>query len=281
MKKSILTLTIILSLVGIALIGNPMNASAIVMIHDTTIVDFSDFSVENDTSLISTTINDLNISMINNNAPGTKDTETIFSGFGSRSTVFDFNLSISVSYNYNATAMGHFEFGLGSYFFYNGTYDEDTHSEDRLICSAILWDSWDVPGGKYSLRAAPNGISESQDTAFGTMPSNNTLEFNISRNNNVLNITISSWSGIEHTYEWVMGLPWAFSYFYIGLECDPTYVDYTQIFLSNLNCELYIEAPDPTTTTPTNVSGINCGIICFIAVISINAVFVLRRKRKV
>ncbi|MHA1441681.1 MAG: hypothetical protein ACTSPK_07470, partial [Candidatus Heimdallarchaeota archaeon] len=129
-------------------------------------------------------------------------------------------------------------------------------------------------------RAAPNGISEIQDTAFGTMPSNNTLEFNISRNNNVLNITISSWSGIEHTYEWVMGLPWAFSYFYIGLECDPTYVDYTQIYLSNLNCELYVEAPDPT-TPPTNLSGINCGIICFIAVISVNAVFVLRRKRKV
>ncbi len=140
MGKKIISFLVILGLVSITLTYNTMNVSALPS-PDYIIDDFSGFSSYYDTDLVNSTLSESEINLVHNNEEGETAREIFFNGFGEIDDYYDFNLELSINYIYTGSMLTQVSLMLGSYYFEDGTYDEETLSGYRDICTCGIFDA--------------------------------------------------------------------------------------------------------------------------------------------
>ncbi|MHA1557946.1 MAG: hypothetical protein ACTSPM_13555 [Candidatus Heimdallarchaeota archaeon] len=273
-KKAITCLLI----VGIVISNLTMKVSSLPN-PDYIIDDFSGFSNFHDTNLVTSTIEESEINMVHNNELGEYAWETFFNGFGEIDDYYDFNLDLSLNYAYTGSMLMQLSLMLGSYYFENGTYDEETPTNYRNICTCGIWDAWSSSGGKYYVNARPYEIKDQYETSYGSLAPSGTIQFKISRLNNTLNLSIIKEGSIQIQHQWSAGVAKPLSYIYIAMSIDPDYCSYTEITFTSLLAKLYTKNNNGPLFPHISI-GITTNIICIIVMLSLGTIFGYRKKRK-
>lgn len=246
---------------------------------DYTINEFSGFSSYHNTDLVTSTIEESEINMIHNNEPGETAWETFFNGFGENDDYYDFDLDLSFDYTYTGAMLMQLSLMLGSYYFENGTYEEETPTNYRNLCTCGIWDAWSSSGGKYYVNARPFEVKDQHETSYGSLTSSGTIQFKIQRLNNVLNLSVIKGGEIQIQQQWSEGVTRPLSYIYIAMSIDPIYCTYTEITFTSLLVELDTKINNGS-LFPSLSIGITTNIICLIVMLNLGTIFVYRRKRK-
>lgn len=269
-------------LLGFNSIGDP-NPLAYPTQHNVT--EFKDFVLAESSDFIDSTKTSSNITFEISNSPlNESQTESYIYELDSFGYCSDFNVSIEIDYNYTGSMMNDFYLKLGSYYNESGNYIGKIIDGIKTVCYCGVVDAWAGVGGRYTVGARPNGIQDSFTTAYGSINSNATLKYLISRKQGVVNCTIVRNSHTELTNTWSIDLERPICFILLQSHGNPIYVGNTEGTFSAINGTFIFEEPLPViiTETVTETITITAGIFLIsMGVVSFTALVIIIVIRRI
>ena len=282
MKKIAITYLLVVFIMGM-FFTNPLLSATKLQNHDFIIDDFSGFTIYHDTNLVTSSVDDIELKMIHNDESGLTAWETFFFGFGSENDYGDFNLELSLDYNYTGSMLTQVSLFIGSYYFENGTFDNDTPLGYRRICACGIWDAWASSGGKYYVSARPFGEEDQYESSYNVLPSSGSVSYKVTRINDNLNVSIIKDGIIQMQHLWTEGVSRPLSYLYLAMSIDPNYCTYTEVTFTSLYVEMNTTIFDGNTRSsvfPSITLGIPLEIISLIIILQVGVINYQRKSKK-
>ncbi len=228
------------------------------------ILEFNDFVIAESSDYVNSIKTDSNITfqISQNTSLDSKQTESYLFDLDSYGYCLDFNMSIQVDYNYTGSMMNDFYLKLGSYYDEAGNYIDEIIDGPKTVCYCGVVDAWAGTGGRYTVGARPNGTLDKYTTDYGSISSNATLKYLISRKQGVANCTIVKNSLTELTHIWSANLERPISFILLQSHGNPYYVLETEGTYSAINGTFIIcgDLPVTITETITDTTTITIGI---------------------
>lgn len=264
------------------------------------IVDYSDFTIYHDSSLVTSVNSEDNITMIHNDESTGDTWETFLYNFTNLGNFSDFYANMTLDYEFTGSMLTQAGIEFGSNFYANGTYGGPNNL--RRLFDIGIWDAWAGHGGKYYVSAYPNAVQDLNVTADGTLPSSGVVILHCNRTNDVaeLKITKEGTTVISHTWSSDVSSP--LNYIYLKMSINPTYctytsVNFTSIFVSLGNSTYPTPTTPPPTTPPTtspppstpptstpppSITGIfgpTAFVVGLFVIVNLTVIYIYRRRR--
>lgn len=202
---------------------------------------------------------------------------------------YDFDIKATLDYNYTSSMLKDAYILIGSYYFENGTYNDNhtnvSSQKEQKIGWCGIYDAWAGNGGVYLITGVPDGIKDQRTSAHYTLSSSDVLTLHLSRIGETFECTIKQAEVVKFSYLWTSGLTRPLNYIAMHCASYPIYSSTNIANFTSLNATLYNESTDHTITEPETVTetetitiGIVSSMVVITTVIVLMVVLVVRRR---
>jgi len=196
---------------------------------------------------------------------------------------YDFDIKATLDYNYTSSMLKDAYILIGSYYFENGTYNDNhtnvSSQKEQKIGWCGIYDAWAGNGGVYLITDVPDGIKDQRTSAHYTLSSSDVLTLHLSRIGETFECTIKQTEVVKFSYQWTSGLTRPLNYIAMHCASYPIYSSTNIAKFTSINATLFNESNDYTITEPETIA---IGIVFSMAIITtaivLTVVLVVRRR---
>ena len=253
------------------------------------IVDFSNFTIYHDSSLVTSVNSDTHISMIHNDESSGDTWETYLYNFTNLGNFSDFYANITIDFEYTGSMLMQAGVEFGSNFFANGTYGGPNTL--RRMFGGGIWDAWSGLDGKYYVNAYPNDVKEQYESAHGNFSDSGIVTLHCNRTDDVVEVKFTRLGYTQLAHTWSSDLSSPLNYIYLKLAIDPIYCTYTSVNFTSIFVSLDDSTSPPPTSPPpsttpssppdiTNIFGPAAYFVGFLTILNLTIIYIYRKRRK-